>query len=465
MTSVRNPSRPRFTPSSGTPCRATSRAAYSSVPSPPIAIMRSARSPSWRSGTRAAAAAVGAASSLTSTCTPRPARYGSRVAAVSATRGSPKRPTRAQLRTGNAMWAKPYVAPRQHREAVLFSTVPLPWANAQVAAAARHPRVPCAGSSLDARRTRRLAFHMVHEGRDEALGERAQHLLRILVETYIRDGQPVGSRALSRESGLQLSSATVRNVMADLEELGFVSSPHTSAGRVPTDKGYRFFVDTLLQLRPPDEAASAEMRRQFEVPHDSPTELIATASQLLSTVTRLAGVVTLPLARPHRRHPDRVRGAVGEPGAGGTGVQRPRGAEPHHPARAALLARRARARLQLPQRAVPRPLAARGAPGDPAAAVRGARAHEPDHAGCDHRRAAGVRGRGRGASRVRHQGRDQPDGCRRADAAWRSSGGCSRHSTRSATSCTCSTRASRPKACRSSSATSRAIRSSTTAAW
>src|ERR1700689_1385278 len=105
---------------------------------------------------------------------------------------------------------------------------------------------------------------MAHEARDEALGERAQHLLRTLIESYIRDGQPVGSRVLSRESGLQLSSATIRNVMADLEELGFVASPHTSAGRVPTDKGYRFFVDTLLHVQPFDEVAAAEMRRQFD---------------------------------------------------------------------------------------------------------------------------------------------------------------------------------------------------------
>src|SRR2546430_2646810 len=137
---------------------------------------------------------------------------------------------------------------------------------------------------------------MAHD-RDEALGERAQHLLRILIESYIRDGQPVGSRALSRESGLQLSSATVRNVMADLEELGFVASPHTSAGRVPTDKGYRFLVDTLLQLRPLDEAASAELRRQVEASRDHPTDLIATVSQLLSSATQLAGVVTLPRTR------------------------------------------------------------------------------------------------------------------------------------------------------------------------
>jgi heat-inducible transcriptional repressor len=136
---------------------------------------------------------------------------------------------------------------------------------------------------------------MAHEGREEMLSERAQHLLRILIESYIRDGQPVGSRALSRDSGLQLSSATIRNVMADLEELGFVCSPHTSAGRVPTDKGYRFFVDTLLQVQPLDEAATAEMRRQFDSTNrDSSKDLVATASQYLSSVTRLAGVVTLP---------------------------------------------------------------------------------------------------------------------------------------------------------------------------
>src|SRR5512145_1811837 len=84
---------------------------------------------------------------------------------------------------------------------------------------------------------------------DDPLNDRARHLLRVLVESYIREGQPVGSRNLSRDSGLNLSAATVRNVMADLEEYGFVSSPHTSAGRVPTDKGYRFFVDTLLKQR------------------------------------------------------------------------------------------------------------------------------------------------------------------------------------------------------------------------
>jgi heat-inducible transcriptional repressor len=92
-----------------------------------------------------------------------------------------------------------------------------------------------------------------------------------------------------------LSSATVRNVMADLEELGFVTSPHTSAGRVPTDKAYRFFVDTLLRAHPPtDDASLEEIRRQLEVPVESNKSLVASASQLLSNITHLAGVVTLP---------------------------------------------------------------------------------------------------------------------------------------------------------------------------
>jgi heat-inducible transcriptional repressor len=132
----------------------------------------------------------------------------------------------------------------------------------------------------------------------ESLNERAQHLLRVLVQSYIRDGQPVGSRALSRDSGLSLSSATIRNVMADLEELGFVSSPHTSAGRVPTDRGYRFFVDALLraELPPADSAELDDLREQLAATREGPKELVAAASQLLSRITHLAGLVTLPLA-------------------------------------------------------------------------------------------------------------------------------------------------------------------------
>src|SRR5262245_49968410 len=96
---------------------------------------------------------------------------------------------------------------------------------------------------------------------DDVLTERAQRLLKVLIESYIRDGQPVGSRTLSRESGLNLSSATVRNVMADLEQLGFVTSPHTSAGRIPTDKGYRLFVDSLLKLKPLDGMEILQLQR------------------------------------------------------------------------------------------------------------------------------------------------------------------------------------------------------------
>ena len=90
--------------------------------------------------------------------------------------------------------------------------------------------------------------------------ERAQHILRVLVEHYIRDGQPVGSRTLALQAGLDLSPATIRNVMADLEDLGFITSPHTSAGRIPTARGYRFFVDTLVRLQPLAEQEVARLQ-------------------------------------------------------------------------------------------------------------------------------------------------------------------------------------------------------------
>jgi len=137
---------------------------------------------------------------------------------------------------------------------------------------------------------------------EDVLTERARHLLRVLVESYIREGQPVGSRTLSRDSGLNLSAATVRNVMADLEEYGFVSSPHTSAGRVPTDKGYRFFVDTLLRQRRSGAEVDVitELQRRLADEHDrDPKALVAVASQVLSSITHLAGVVTIP-RQPHQ---------------------------------------------------------------------------------------------------------------------------------------------------------------------
>ena len=132
------------------------------------------------------------------------------------------------------------------------------------------------------------------EDSDDSLTQRAQLLLKALIENYIRDGQPVGSRTLSRDSGLSLSSATIRNVMADLESLGFVASPHTSAGRVPTNKGYRFFVDTLLKLKPPAQGEVDEIERRLTVDAADGRSLVQSVSQMLSSFTHLAGLVTLP---------------------------------------------------------------------------------------------------------------------------------------------------------------------------
>jgi heat-inducible transcriptional repressor len=135
---------------------------------------------------------------------------------------------------------------------------------------------------------------MSPETGEDLLNERAQQLLKRLVENYIRDGQPVGSRTLSRDVGLTLSAATIRNVMADLEALGFITSPHTSAGRIPTDKGYRFFVDTLLKYEPLEDARVAQIQLHLGEHVDNPKALVAAASRMLSSVTRMAGVVTLP---------------------------------------------------------------------------------------------------------------------------------------------------------------------------
>ena len=133
------------------------------------------------------------------------------------------------------------------------------------------------------------------------LDNRAQTLLKALIERYIADGQPVGSRALSKISGLALSPATIRNVMADLEEMGFVASPHTSAGRIPTPRGYRMFVDTLLTVQQ-DEVASLEA--QMGVLSGQPTQpnaqqnpqqkIITNAAQMLSSLSQFAGVVMTP---------------------------------------------------------------------------------------------------------------------------------------------------------------------------
>ena len=125
------------------------------------------------------------------------------------------------------------------------------------------------------------------------LNERSLQLLKTLVERYISDGQPVGSRALSKDSDLNLSPATIRNVMADLEDLGLVHSPHTSAGRVPTVSGYRLFVDTLLTVKPLESKDLTRLHQGLSVSEDS-SDMIGVASRLLSELTQMAGVVTLP---------------------------------------------------------------------------------------------------------------------------------------------------------------------------
>ncbi|PHS72626.1 MAG: heat-inducible transcriptional repressor HrcA [Cycloclasticus sp.] len=128
---------------------------------------------------------------------------------------------------------------------------------------------------------------------NKELNDRSRQLLKLLIERYISDGQPVGSAALSREKGLDVSSATIRNVMSELEELGLIHSPHTSAGRVPTNLGYRFFVDSLLTVKLPEHKQLSELRVNVEKQRGS-SQIITSASQLLSGITHLAGVVSLP---------------------------------------------------------------------------------------------------------------------------------------------------------------------------
>jgi heat-inducible transcriptional repressor len=127
------------------------------------------------------------------------------------------------------------------------------------------------------------------------LDARAQHLLKTLVERYIAEGDPVGSRALSRFSGLELSPATVRNVMADLEEMGFIASPHTSSGRIPTPKGYRFFVDSLMVVQTLEQVEIHRLEEEFTA--ERPAELVSAAANLLSQLTHFAGVVAIPKRR------------------------------------------------------------------------------------------------------------------------------------------------------------------------
>jgi heat-inducible transcriptional repressor len=128
---------------------------------------------------------------------------------------------------------------------------------------------------------------------DKPLDPRARHLLRTLIARYIREGEPVGSQTLARHAGLDVSPATIRNILADLEDAGLLSSPHTSAGRIPTAQGYRVFVDSLLQLRPLPEGELVRLRQ--ELPAGSGTQsLLGNASELLSAMSHFVGVVSVP---------------------------------------------------------------------------------------------------------------------------------------------------------------------------
>lgn len=128
----------------------------------------------------------------------------------------------------------------------------------------------------------------------QPLDARAAELLKLLVERYIHDGQPVGSRTLSRMASLGLSSATIRNVMADLDELGFVASPHTSAGRIPTTRGYRYFVDALLSPERLSDEENELIAEELLPGNRSEADLVQAASNLLSEMSQMAGVVTVP---------------------------------------------------------------------------------------------------------------------------------------------------------------------------
>ena len=130
-------------------------------------------------------------------------------------------------------------------------------------------------------------------GKPSELNEKSQVLLKMLVEQYIQEGQPIPSKMLADSASVTVSPATVRNIMADLEDLGYVSSPHTSAGRVPTNLAYRFFVDTLVKVDPLDTYDLASLNKSLD-PDMTSQELIESASGLLSEFTRMAGLVTLP---------------------------------------------------------------------------------------------------------------------------------------------------------------------------
>lgn len=125
------------------------------------------------------------------------------------------------------------------------------------------------------------------------LNDRARQLLKALIDCYIREGQPVGSKKLSETSGLNISTATIRNVMASLDHMGLISSPHTSAGRIPTEQGFRMFVDSMLEMSPLDKNLQIKLQ-QYLNPDQNKDRLIESASSLLSDITHMAGIISIP---------------------------------------------------------------------------------------------------------------------------------------------------------------------------
>ena len=126
---------------------------------------------------------------------------------------------------------------------------------------------------------------------------RAQYLLKLLIQKYISEGMPIGSRTLSKDSNLDLSPATIRHVMSDLETMGLISSPHTSAGRIPTSLGYRMFVDSLVRYKEPEEFDIEGIQSELIKKSDNTNQLVSKVSGILSRITSLAGVVSVPKKR------------------------------------------------------------------------------------------------------------------------------------------------------------------------
>ena len=174
---------------------------------------------------------------------------------------------------------------------------------------------------------------------EDGIGERAQRLLKMLVEHYLAQGTPVASKTLATQPGVDVSPATVRSIMAELEARGLVVSPHTSAGKIPTNLGLRFFVDTLLSVQPLGRS-SVQMLREGLNPDLAPSRLVELASGLLAEISSMAGVVTLPRKEQVSLRQSRVPAADGESRAGNPRHQRTRRAEPRHPHRSRIQRKR-----------------------------------------------------------------------------------------------------------------------------